>query len=52
MATHDLRLAERIAHQVAFLEDGEIVEQGPPDRMFRHPSDPRTVRFVRTLTGT
>ena len=51
MATHDLRLADRIAHQVAFLEEGGIVEQGSPERMFRHPSDPRTVRFVRTLTG-
>ena len=51
MATHDLRLADRIAHQVAFLEDGVIVERGAPDRIFRHPSDERTVRFVRTLTG-
>jgi cystine transport system ATP-binding protein len=52
MATHDLRLADQIAHRVAFLDGGTIVEQGPPDEVFRSPADPRTVRFVRTLLGT
>jgi cystine transport system ATP-binding protein len=51
MATHDLRLAESIAHDVAFLEGGEIVERAPPEVIFRRPIDPRTVRFVETLTG-
>ena len=52
MATHDLRLAEQIAHSVAFLEGGVIVEKGSSETIFRRPSDPRTVRFVRTLLGT
>ncbi|BDA84064.1 amino acid ABC transporter ATP-binding protein [Aureimonas sp. SA4125] len=52
MATHDLRLADQVAHRVAFLDGGRIVEQGPPDAIFRHPGDPRTARFVRTLLGT
>ena len=51
MATHDLRLARQIAHRVAFLEGGEIVEEGPPAAIFGAPQDPRTVRFVKTLTG-
>ncbi|WP_182084793.1 amino acid ABC transporter ATP-binding protein [Aureimonas sp. ME7] len=51
IATHDLRLASRMAHQVVFLQDGVIVEQGSPDAVFRHPADPRTIRFVRTLSG-
>ncbi|KQT46283.1 ATP-binding protein [Aureimonas sp. Leaf454] len=51
MATHDLRLAGRIAHHVAFLQGGEIVEEGPPDAVFRNPVDPRTQRFVRTLAA-
>jgi cystine transport system ATP-binding protein len=51
MATHDLRLARQIANRVAFLEGGEIVEEGPPAAIFQAPSDPRTVRFVKTLTG-
>ncbi|GGD14728.1 amino acid ABC transporter ATP-binding protein [Aureimonas glaciei] len=52
MATHDLRLADQIAHRVAFLDGGTIVEHGPPEEIFRHPTDPRTIRFVRTLLGT
>ncbi|WP_427023670.1 amino acid ABC transporter ATP-binding protein [Aureimonas ureilytica] len=51
IATHDLRLANRTAHHVAFLQDGVVVEEGAPDRLFRQPADPRTIRFVRTLAG-
>ncbi|WP_152047779.1 amino acid ABC transporter ATP-binding protein [Aureimonas psammosilenae] len=52
MATHDLRLAGRIAHHVAFLQGGEVVEAGPPQEVLRAPKDERTARFVRTLTVT
>ncbi len=51
MATHDLRLAAQIARQTVFLEDGEIIESGPSQALFQHPQDPRTRRFVVTLTG-
>ncbi len=51
MATHDLRLAGRIAGHVAFLRDGAIVEEGAPEVIFSRPRDERTARFVRTLTG-
>ena len=51
IATHDLRLANRTAQHVAFLQDGVVVEEGAPDRLFRQPTDLRTIRFVRTLAG-
>ena len=51
MATHDLRLARRVADRVVFLEAGTLVEQGPPADLFGRPADPRTRRFVRTLLG-
>ena len=51
MATHDLRLARRVADTVVFLEGGTIVEQGPAAALFGRPADPRTRRFVRTLLG-
>jgi len=50
MATHDLRLAAAIAHQVLFLEGGKIVEAGTPRQVFTQPADPRTTAFVSTLT--
>jgi L-cystine transport system ATP-binding protein len=51
MATHDLRLARRVADRVVFLEGGTIVEQGPAADLFGRPGDPRTRRFIRTLLG-
>ena len=50
MATHDLRLASRIAHEVVFLDGGEVVETGPSRELFTHPKRERTQRFIATLT--
>jgi L-cystine transport system ATP-binding protein len=51
MATHDLRLARRVADTVVFLDGGTIVERGPAAALFGRPEDPRTRRFIRTLLG-
>ncbi len=51
MATHDLRLAAQVAQEVVFIEGGGVVEMGAPGQVFGAPSDPRTVRFVESLTG-
>ncbi|HYG86871.1 MAG TPA: amino acid ABC transporter ATP-binding protein [Azospirillum sp.] len=50
MATHDLRLAQKIAHEVAFLDAGVIVEKGTANNIFTRPARQRTQRFVSTLT--
>jgi len=50
IATHDLRLAANIAHNVVFLDGGVIVEQGPPRQVFTHPELPRTASFVSSLS--
>ncbi|SEQ44077.1 ABC transporter ATP-binding protein [Natrinema salaciae] len=47
LATHDMHQAERISDRVAFLLEGELVEVGPPERIFEAPRDERTARFVR-----
>ncbi|KKB82831.1 ATP-binding protein [Devosia limi DSM 17137] len=51
MATHDLRLAAKIATNVVFLQDGEVVEAGPVRQVFGAPKDERTKRFITTLTA-
>ncbi len=48
--SHDLTSALRIADQVAFLDDGIIVEQAPPAQ-FRKSSHPMVVRFLRAWEG-
>ncbi|MGH6760900.1 MAG: amino acid ABC transporter ATP-binding protein [Phyllobacterium sp.] len=51
MATHDLRLASRIASNVVFIEAGSIVETGAARAIFDAPGEERTKRFVSTLKG-
>ncbi|MHC1550703.1 amino acid ABC transporter ATP-binding protein [Phyllobacterium sp. K27] len=50
MATHDLRLASRIANEVIVLDGGVIVETGSSRDIFTQPKHERTKRFIATLT--
>ena len=50
MATHDLRLASKIADRVIFLEAGAVVETGTSNEIFVTPGHERTRRFISTLT--
>ena len=50
MATHDLRLASKIANEVIVLDGGVIVETGPASEVFGNPQRERTKRFITTLT--
>ncbi|HEY4193756.1 MAG TPA: amino acid ABC transporter ATP-binding protein [Mesorhizobium sp.] len=49
MATHDLRLASKIAREVVFLDAGVVVETGPAGELFGNPKRERTKRFIATL---
>jgi cystine transport system ATP-binding protein len=51
MATHDLRLASKIANNVVFLEAGNIVETGSSRSIFGSPSQERTKQFISTLNA-
>ena len=50
MATHDLRLAFRVAAQIVFLEAGAVVEQGDAATLPVKPQQERTRRFLAALT--
>jgi len=49
IATHEMGFARDIADRVCFLEEGRILEQGPPERIFSSPENPRTARFLRCV---
>ena len=49
IATHEMGFARDIADRVAFLDDGLVVEDGPPDRIFREPAQPRTREFLQRI---
>ncbi len=51
MATHDLRLASKIANNVVFLEAGNIVETGSSRSIFGAPAQERTKQFISTLNA-
>jgi polar amino acid transport system ATP-binding protein len=40
IATHEMSFARDIADRICFLDDGVILEQGPPERLLNEPSDP------------
>jgi polar amino acid transport system ATP-binding protein len=46
IATHEMGFARDIADRVCFLDAGHILEEGPPDQIFRHPTEPRTRQFL------
>jgi tungstate transport system ATP-binding protein len=47
LVTHNVFQAKRLAHRVALLLEGQIVEIADVDVFFRSPRDPRTAAFVR-----
>jgi polar amino acid transport system ATP-binding protein len=49
IATHEMSFAREVADEVAFLHDGRIVEQGPPERVLASPELPETQRFLSRL---
>jgi polar amino acid transport system ATP-binding protein len=49
IATHEMGFARDIAHRVVFLDAGRILEEGPPDRIFRRPAEPRTREFLQRI---
>lgn len=49
IATHEMGFARDIADRVCFLDAGRILEQGPPQKIFSEPDDPRTRRFLRRI---
>ena len=51
MATHDLRLASKIANDVVFLEAGSVVETGSARAIFNTPEKERTKRFISTINA-
>jgi polar amino acid transport system ATP-binding protein len=49
VATHEMGFARETADRVCFLDRGTILEQGPPERIFTEPSEPRTQEFLRRI---
>jgi general L-amino acid transport system ATP-binding protein len=44
--THEMGFARAVADRVIFMDNGEIVEQAPPQEFFAHPKSERTRQFL------
>jgi polar amino acid transport system ATP-binding protein len=52
LATHEMGFAKEIADTVCFLQDGRILEQGPPEQMFTTPQHPETQDFLERVIAS
>ena len=51
VVTHEMGFARSVASELLFLEDGLIVERGPPEKLFERPENVRTEEFLGRLTN-
>jgi polar amino acid transport system ATP-binding protein len=51
IATHEMGFARQVADRVCFLDRGQILEEGPPERILDEPREARTRQFLRRLTS-
>jgi polar amino acid transport system ATP-binding protein len=49
IATHEMGFARDVAHQVAFLDQGVLVECGPPEQVFSAPRQSATRAFLERV---
>jgi len=49
VVTHEMSFAREVADRVVFMDDGVVVEEGPPDEMLTNPKAERTRRFLRMV---
>ena len=49
IATHEMSFARDVAGRVCFLDDGLILEEGPPAEIFTAPQQPRTQQFLQRI---
>nr|WP_090579965.1 amino acid ABC transporter ATP-binding protein [Paenibacillus sp. OV219] len=46
VVTHEMGFAREVGDRVIFMEQGNIVEQGPPEQIFERPQQERTKSFL------
>ena len=49
VVTHEMGFARDVADRVVFMEDGYVVEQGLPEKVFDHPENARTAEFLGSI---
>ncbi|HDI73668.1 MAG TPA: amino acid ABC transporter ATP-binding protein [Candidatus Korarchaeota archaeon] len=51
VVTHELGFAREVADEILFMDDGRIIESGPPEELLRNPKTQRAKEFLSRLLG-
>jgi len=49
VVTHEMRFAREVGTRVLFMDGGLIAEEGPPEKIFGDPDNPRTREFLKKV---
>ncbi len=49
LVTHEMGFARQVADRVVVMADGKIIEEGPPEQIFSHPSHPKTQSLLAAV---
>jgi polar amino acid transport system ATP-binding protein len=49
VVTHEMGFARRVADRVVMMDEGGIIEEGPPEHFFLSPTEERTKRFLSKI---
>jgi polar amino acid transport system ATP-binding protein len=48
IVTHEMGFAAHVAGRIAFIDEGRIIDEGPPRRVFHESPEPRVRQFLQT----
>mgnify|MGYP002632619184 CR=1 FL=1 len=51
VVSHEMGFARQAADRVVFMDEGKLIEEGPPEQIFSAPKHPRTRAFLSRVTG-
>jgi ABC-type polar amino acid transport system ATPase subunit len=49
VVTHEMGFARRVAHQVVFMDQGQVIETAEPEKFFAAPESPRAQQFLSKI---
>ncbi|MNE75853.1 Glutamine transport ATP-binding protein GlnQ [compost metagenome] len=47
--THEMGFARRVADRILFMDQGQVIEQGPPNEFFDNPRHARAKAFLSQI---
>ena len=49
VVSHEMGFAREVADRIVFMDEGVIMEEGPPEELFTRPLQPRTQAFLSKI---